>query len=712
MGFVEPAGLVLDFRTGTRTLYVADSGYGGTGRRPPTVHTVRITDQATTAFCAQSSPPMYRPLSVGFDWNNDNSFLYVADSAGLVFQYDLTTAPPTQRYTHQPVPAARHIHSMTVSSRGDVYLLDTYSRRAVIILAVDKTRWRPGQDCRPPALPTSSSSSSSSSAATHLALSSSSSTGSAQPQSAVAVWQGVVVVGVGVIALLVTTVVGAASCWHIKRTISGRGGRSRRRSEMDDKLLVEQREGEDDEEEEEEEEEEETTEWTPPDTARLHSDSIVDDVYDDNNKLAYVAGSSRAAVGSELDPTAGVDISTSSSARYDVYVARYEVVAAASDMHGVSRASLLLRCAPSPTSTSSTSDGSRGSTTPTDHRRPSSAVSPASTPRHIARLESAWQSVPHFISSISDLTIVGSGSGGLVYSGMYDGIACVVKLPKSVSLTGAAWREWQCHLRLPPHPNLVRFLGALPMSNTNYLVTAAVRQGSLHSILRSSAVCSSSYYSRPYGVMRCARDMCAVLHHIHSCGIVHREVSCHSILVDSDGRMVLADLGLAMQLDARTSGDDQQTAVPVRWTSPEALSSSTYSSRSDVWSLGVALWEMTAGGRLPYSEQQSASSKSCVRPIIQQQLTLQVDDTWAGDDTHMTTSERKLADIVRRTIQLCLTYDVQQRPDSGQLVGIVDEWWDEWRQQAGHELPDIERRWHDHHERVQHRLGLPVTEKG
>ena len=345
-------------------------------------------------------------------------------------------------------------------------------------------------------------------------------------------------------------------------------------------------------------------------------------------------------------------------------------------------------------------------------------------------------SVPHFISAVSDLHILGEGSSGLVYSGMYDGIACVVKLPKSVSLTGAAWREWQCHLRLPPHPNLVRFLGALPMSSTNYLVTALVRQGSLHSLLVSGE--QSGWYSRPYVVMRCARDMCAALHHIHSAGVVHRDVSCRNILVDSDGRMVLADLGLATHLSGsdeqaqqHSEADSAQTAVPVRWTSPEALASSHYSSQSDVWSLGVALWEMTAGGRLPYGQQHS-NTRECIKPIIRQQTALGVDEAWGragtgggnsgsggsvsgsdsdGDSSILNAAEQQLADVMRRVIALCLTYDVQQRPDSGQLVGIVDEWWDEWRQQAGHELSDIERRWHDHHEHVQHRLGPPVCEQ-
>ena len=202
---------------------------------------------------------------------------------------------------------------------------------------------------------------------------------------------------------------------------------------------------------------------------------------------------------------------------------------------------------------------------------------------HITELQSAWRAntAPTFIDSVTDLVILGEGSSGVVYRGLYRGLACVVKLPKSASLTGAglAWRELHCHACLPPHDSLVRFLGALPMSATNYLVLCFVRQGSLHSLLTLSTL-SGVWYRRPYGVMHCIRDMSAVLHHIHSCGIVHRDVSCRNILVDSDGRMVLADLGLARQTtqaetrEYHTSQHDhlnERTAVPVRWTSPESL---------------------------------------------------------------------------------------------------------------------------------------------
>ena len=219
-------------------------------------------------------------------------------------------------------------------------------------------------------------------------------------------------------------------------------------------------------------------------------------------------------------------------ARYDYYVAQYEVVAAASDieqpkdarrthrskgpplsihpslladnMRLLGHISTATESQPSSNSTTVSSNSTSSSSTSSEYtssRSSTAATLPAaatsvsalSSPSRIAELQSSWRTTPNFINSVTDLVILGEGSSGVVYRGIYRGVACVVKLPKSVSLTGAAWREWQCHLCVPPHNNLVRFLGALPMSATNYLVLSFVRQGSLHFYysLQPKALCGT-----------------------------------------------------------------------------------------------------------------------------------------------------------------------------------------------------------------------------
>ena len=204
-------------------------------------------------------------------------------------------------------------------------------------------------------------------------------------------------------------------------------------------------------------------------------------------------------------------------------------------------------------------------------------------------------------------------------------------------------------------------------------------------------------------------------------GVVHRDMSCRNILVDSDGRMVLADLGLATRQLAAPEGntpsvDESKVAVPVRWTSPESLRTQQCDAKSDVWSLGVALWECTTCGRTPYHEQ--PNTKLCIRAIAAGQLRLQVDPAWAsssgGGDAgwaDMGAAERQLAEAVRRLVQACLTHSVEQRPDSEQLAAMVENEWERWKVEVGKEAADtLDRNWVQHHAEVQQRLGPPTEQ--
>ena len=756
VGFVEPAGLFV--RADTNDLFVADSGYNGAGA----VLIVDSTfDSLEYVVSGGTTPAMYRPVTVTFD--PVNQYLYTGDSNGYLFQFNSRSRPAySWVQTHRPIPAVNYIASMTISARGNLYMLDAHSRR-LIILAWDMTGWDLGNDCVPSVLPSSSSSSSSlptsppshgpqhSSTSSWQLSSSASSIPTPHPLWSASTVLGVAVVG-GVAALMGTTCL----CVRWKSRLRRRWRRSSK--EAAERLMEEQQQ----------QQQQQQTEDGDED-GQEEADDV--DVEEDEQGQDAVAARVVGAVRELWQPVStAVPYPTpqwadaepaedASNARFQYYVARYEVVAAVSDMPRLhdwepvqARRSIgpslsihipqLSNTSSAPSiSTHSTSSIISSSSSSTSNDYSTSAPTPTSgtptqpssdgrsgplltSPTHIARLHSAWRTTPTFIDSVSDLVILGEGSSGVVYRGMYGSIACVVKLPKSASLTGAgaAWREWQYHLSLPAHPSLVRFLGALPMSATNYLVLRFVRQGSLHSLLTSSTATSSLWYRRPYGVMRCMRDMSSVLRHIHVAGVVHRDVSCRNILMDSDGRSVLADLGLAAQHTATTTAagsseppaatatvalEEKSTAVPVRWTSPEALASSQrYDSKSDVWSLGVALWECTAGGALPYGEL-SVSTKECIRPIIAGQWRLQVDGEW-GRSEDMSEAERQLAVRVRAVIALCLTYDWQQRPDSEQLMAVVEREWQQWQAEAGDAAKRLAGEWESYHAEVQRRLGAPT----
>jgi len=147
------------------------------------------------------------------------------------------------------------------------------------------------------------------------------------------------------------------------------------------------------------------------------------------------------------------------------------------------------------------------------------------------------------------------------------------------------------------HPGLVGALvhGYDPGAKRHYIVYEYVDGGSLR-----DAIDRRGPLSEPE-VVAIARDAAAALEHLEARGVVHRDLKPENVLLTGDGRAKLADLGLALQ-DGLSSltGSDIVVGTPV-YMAPEIIldEQARAGARSDLWSLGLCLWE-AAAGRLPF----------------------------------------------------------------------------------------------------------------
>jgi serine/threonine protein kinase len=96
-----------------------------------------------------------------------------------------------------------------------------------------------------------------------------------------------------------------------------------------------------------------------------------------------------------------------------------------------------------------------------------------------------------------------------------------------------------------------------------------------------------------------AAQVAAALDFAHRAGVVHRDVKPANLLVTSDGVVKVADFGIAKAVQDEGLTDTRATLGTARYAAPEQLDGGTPDARTDVYALGVVLYEMLCG-RAPF----------------------------------------------------------------------------------------------------------------
>ena len=102
------------------------------------------------------------------------------------------------------------------------------------------------------------------------------------------------------------------------------------------------------------------------------------------------------------------------------------------------------------------------------------------------------------------------------------------------------------------------------------------------------------------------QQLTSAISHAHQNHIIHRDIKPQNILMDQNGNVKITDFGIAMALSATSITQTNSVLGSVHYLSPEQARGGIANNKSDIYSLGIVMFELLTG-RLPFSGESAVS---------------------------------------------------------------------------------------------------------
>ncbi|EEY21845.1 serine/threonine-protein kinase MST20 [Verticillium alfalfae VaMs.102] len=282
---------------------------------------------------------------------------------------------------------------------------------------------------------------------------------------------------------------------------------------------------------------------------------------------------------------------------------------------------------------------------------------PGSRPRHRARPSNGIDIVAALKRICTDgdprevyrsLNKIGQGASGGVFTGHERGTNRLVAI-KQMNLEQQPKKDLIINeilvMKESSHPNIVNFIDSYLAGGELWVVMEYMEGGSLTDVVTFNMMTEGQIAS-------VCRETLKGLQHLHSKGVIHRDIKSDNILLSLEGNIKLTDFGFCATINEAQNKRTTMVGTPY-WMAPEVVTRKEYGRKVDIWSLGIMAIEMIEG-EPPYL------TESPLRAL------------WliATNGTPAIKDERDLSPLFRDFLYFALKVDPEKRASAHDLLRL------------------------------------------